>query len=550
MAPTSQSLLAGFTFLAMGLFADCVGQVTIDRAGLRAAHQKSLDEHPKAVREVRFGSTVAEQPLRGLLVALPGEIAPELRPRILVVAGLHPDHQVGIAVASRLAPALLLSATTDASLAATLSRVSVEMVPAIAIDQIDGVASKPLREHRRNLRPVDDDRDGFLDEDGPEDLNGDGVISWMRVRSARGQHRTSPEDPRLIVPADKAKGEATEWLLLEEGVDSDGDGEVNEDAPGGVDFDRNFPHGWREHDPAAGAFPLSEKEVRSLADHVLATRSLAAVIVLGRRDNVGRTPEAGKAQPAGAPNGPHGDDRAFLDRISGKLRGHLGITAGDDDPIDGGFHHWTYAQLGIPSFAMRTFWRKDPDPLPELPSGKKPESEEARWLSFSDRELGGRGFLEWKKHNHPEFGEVEIGGFVPLSRINPPEAMLTDLVERQVRCVAEVAAALPMLEWADVSVRRITDEVHEIRATLTNKGGMPAPNTMERVTKSTLPIRAHLDAKEADILDGKNPQTAETLQAHGGTATFTWLLRRDAGGTVRLRALCERYGQPEVTINL
>ena len=32
---------------------------------------------------------------------------------------------------------------------------------------------------RQNIRPFDNDRDGYFDEDGPEDLNGDGERTFM-----------------------------------------------------------------------------------------------------------------------------------------------------------------------------------------------------------------------------------------------------------------------------------------------------------------------------------------------------------------------------------
>ena len=50
-----------------------------------------------------------------------------------------------------------------------------------------------------NSRPRDEDGDGRLDEDPPEDIDGDGHIVQMRVRGARGNFKISPRDPRLMV---------------------------------------------------------------------------------------------------------------------------------------------------------------------------------------------------------------------------------------------------------------------------------------------------------------------------------------------------------------
>ena len=44
-----------------------------------------------------------------------------------------------------------------------------------------------------------------------------------------------------------------------EGIDNDGDGQVNEDPPGGYDMNRNWPADWQPDHVQAGAgdFPLS-----------------------------------------------------------------------------------------------------------------------------------------------------------------------------------------------------------------------------------------------------------------------------------------------------
>ena len=87
--------------------------------------------------------------------------------------------------------------------------------------------------------PKDDDRDGLVDEDGPDDLDGDGNICTMRRKDPFGQYKTDPEDPRLMVRV--KPGEKGEWTLLgEEGIDNDGDGKVNEDGEGYVDGNRNW----------------------------------------------------------------------------------------------------------------------------------------------------------------------------------------------------------------------------------------------------------------------------------------------------------------------
>src|ERR1700709_911284 len=69
---------------------------------------------------------------------------------------------------------------------------------------------------RTVMVPRDDDRDGKVDEDGPDDLDGDGFITTMRKKVPLGQgtHRLDPKDPRLLVAVQP--GELGDYLLLGE----------------------------------------------------------------------------------------------------------------------------------------------------------------------------------------------------------------------------------------------------------------------------------------------------------------------------------------------
>lgn len=102
---------------------------------------------------------------------------------------------------------------SSATKTAWLGDVVIYVVPVINVDGRHLSLQPPYPNFRRNLRPVDDDGDGRIDEDGPADLNGDGRISRMPTAG------DSPFEAR----------------------DADGDGRCGEDPPGGVDLNRNFP---------------------------------------------------------------------------------------------------------------------------------------------------------------------------------------------------------------------------------------------------------------------------------------------------------------------
>ena len=109
----------------------------------------------------------------------------------------------------------------------------------------------------RSVRiPLDDDKDGLIDEDPPEDLDGDGSITTMRKKDLFGEYKTDPEDARLMVRV--KPGETGEWTTLGgEGTDNDGDGLINEDAEGYVDGNRQWGFDWRRitSSAARGSIP-------------------------------------------------------------------------------------------------------------------------------------------------------------------------------------------------------------------------------------------------------------------------------------------------------
>ena len=152
-----------------------------------------------------------------------------------------------------------------------------------------------LRTGRRTtFTPYDDDNDGRIDEDGPEDLNKDGLITMMRVKDPDGPYTVLADDSRVMKRAEPQKGEAGGWSIYWEGIDNDGDGFYNEDGAGGADLDRNFQHQYPYFAPDAGRHMVSESETRALLDFAIKHRNIAGVLTFGASDNLVSAP-AGRA---------------------------------------------------------------------------------------------------------------------------------------------------------------------------------------------------------------------------------------------------------------
>ncbi len=289
----------------MKLAARVIALATIGPVGLLQAQSASYLDFNGLTSELRslvsgsdlahmrsLGKSVEGRDLWLIEIANPAGAPLDTRPALLVVGNLSGDHLVGSALALATVRYLLSPGSDDSSLAAVLQQRVVYVVPRLNPDGAEAMFRGVKDVQRRNARPFDDDNDGRIDEDPPEDLNGDGLITVMRKLDPSGAYMIHPEDPRLMKKADPAQGEAGAYKLYIEGRDSDGDGYLNEDGPGGVDLDRNFQHAYPYWERDAGPYMVSEPESRALMDFVIAHRNIGAILTFGHSDNLVTAPDA------------------------------------------------------------------------------------------------------------------------------------------------------------------------------------------------------------------------------------------------------------------
>ncbi len=213
------------------------------------------------------------------------------RPGILVVGNLEGDHLVGSQLALEAIRYLVMHAQEEAVQAALTDHVFY-FFPRLNPDGAEAMFARVKWDRKTNTRPFDDDHDRRVDEDGPEDLNGDGYVTVMRAPDPSGAYMIDPENDRLMKTADPTKGETGAYTLYWEGTDEDGDGFINEDGSGGVDLNRNFQHAYPYWQPDAGPHMVSEVESRALMDFTLSHRNIGAILTFGESDNLVVPPDA------------------------------------------------------------------------------------------------------------------------------------------------------------------------------------------------------------------------------------------------------------------
>ncbi len=397
------------------------------------------------------------------------------KPGIWIDGGTHGNEFTGTEVCLYTIDKLVSGYGADAELTRLIDANTFYICPVVNPDGVFNSADKGISQ-RGNSMLRDDDGDGKVNEDGPDDLDGDGAIVQFRYRDDKGAFVVSDADPRLMVRV--GPNETTtkpRYTVVPEDRDNDGDGKRGEDGESGIDVNRNFPEGWYRDDQeqgGTGAYPSSSPEARAIleffTDHtnILLVQSFHTSggftyrpmarwpdsrmdardvstydRVMGKRylELIGEPVPASwlerrTAAPAGAEERgdlageTQGQGRGGIQRAA--QPGQAQTPSGQAGAPPRGFRHpysddrrapygygvfldWAYAQFGSWSMSTELWnWQRDTKGL----AGYAGEADRAKWelayLAHQEKALGSRAFKPWKPFKHPELGAGELGGWI------------------------------------------------------------------------------------------------------------------------------------------
>lgn len=572
------------------------------------------------------------------------------KPAIFVMANPEGLHPLASHAALKLANDLLKN---EAAMAFTWY-----VLPVLNPDAHERYFQPVKWENPRNAMKVNDDQDDAVDEDGPNDLNGDGFITQMRVKDPQGIWIIDETDNRLMRRADASKGEKGIYKLYLEGIDNDGDGAYNEDPPGGVNTGINFPHLFRSFSSTAGAWPGSTPEVYGMMRFIFDRPEIAATFTFGSTNFCLIPPEGGRrgsvdfnkitipdymvemvgaekgrtytmdeiivmAQPLAPPGieltpsivasflglgavvNPLPEDLTWYKHLSEQYLDYLKKSGFNTERLepekakDGSFELWSYYHLGVPTFSFNFFTPPKPKEDKKEGSGISPEQLEnmstedfinlgeekialflkeqnapeqfgatrviemvksgqtnpkqiagmlksipkpvkaseadpalKALLAYSDKELGGKGFVNWKSYTHPTLGEVEIGGAVPFVASTPPFAQADSLIQAQLPWIFTLAEKLPRLKILDYKVKNMGAGVYGLEIWVENPYYLPYPTAMGKRNSQPAPAVLIL---EADGLEFLNGYRRTPIRAVDGLSSvkLSFLLKLQKGNTLK-----------------
>jgi hypothetical protein len=348
---------------------------------------------------------------------------------------------------------------------------------------------------RSGLRPTDNDGDGLFDEDGPDDLNGDGVIGYMRkYLPGEGDYRLDPDDRNVLVRV--PPGKKGDWILLgEEGIDNDGDGLINEDGPGGYDMNRNWPAGWMPNFIQFGAAwpPASPgKDDRGLHPRASQHRG-GAVLPQQRRDDPARAGLRGLRRVSGA------DDARLRPRSARPARNAPLLPVHGDlarpHTVYGGFVTWTHAGAGILSFTNEMWNGGHFQKQDGAPTGDERPLLQRCWATAPP-------FTPFK---HPFYGDIEIGGDKKMTGRVPPSFMIEEMLHRNAAFCWFHAGSMPKVAITKSEATKIAPGVWALTVTLANEGLIPTRTALASQKREGRPDLLNVTGEGLTVVSAAYP---------------------------------------------
>jgi len=478
-----------------------------DVAELQADMRTLEKAYPKFLKYVSLGKSYGGRDLALMIVNNPDTGPDTSKPAMYIEANIHGNEIQGGEVCIYTIWYLMEHYGEIDAVTRLVDERAFYIVPTINPDGRDFFMRGPGGNARTGHMPVDDDNDFQFDEDGPADLNGNGVIEQIRKYvPGQGTHRKSTADARILEPV--RPGETGDYVLLgQEGVDHDGDGRVGEDGPGSYDPNRNYPADWQPNYVQGGAmdYPFQLPESKAVNDFLLAHPNVAGLQTYHNSGGmILRSPGAeqtGEYPPADVrvydTIGRHGERMLpfyrYLVIWSGLYTVHGGVT------------DWSNDTLGIVSFSNELWnggqYFNSPDLKEQQRDPESPIAPRVANFFFNDYLEFGDQLTEWKPFTHPQYGEVEIGGAFrkTFGRV-PPRFMNEELCHRNMAFTLFQAEEMPRMSIGDTKVERLADGVFRVWVDLVND--RVAPTILAKAAQNNVvpPDLLTLDGKNVEVL--------------------------------------------------
>lgn len=495
-----------------------------------------------------------------VFLAKAGKGDEELTPGLFFLSGIDGKHPAGTMAVLSLAEKVLSEG------ADLLDQYYFYFLPVLSPDAYSQYHADLQFERTGNGRETDIDRDGRISEDPFEDLNGDGLITQVRIEDPTGSWVVHERDSRILLPIKERKSNQLIYRLITEGIDNDKDGQFNEDGPGGVNLNMNFSFDYPAFKPGAGEHAISEKENRALAEFLFEHWNIYAVFTFALENNLSHPINFDRQKVSRRIiTGPLERDAGTFQKVSNVFDDNWAIK---DAPVmgqgPGSFSSWAYFHYCRFSFVSPAWWA--PLVVSEENAEQNESDEELKSTSISEKELKENYdlryvqwaetaglqdfFVDWEEIEHPDFPtrKAEVGGFKPFVRNNPPAIFLEESVDNYFSFIREFCSKMPSLEFADFQIEKLENRVFRISGRVINSSIFPTSTHLGDRTRWVRDIRNRILLNDdQELLVGHHSTFHKSLDA-GEYFEFSWLV--SGGGKVTLDVGSPMTGMREKNIEL
>ncbi|HHY68898.1 MAG TPA: M14 family metallopeptidase [Bacillota bacterium] len=543
-----------------------------------------ISEHPNLCNLETVGKSFQGRDIWMLEVTNKETGSAKDKPGVYLDGNIHAGEVAGCETVLWIIDHLLNSYGNDNAITYLLDTQAFFFIPRIAADGAEYYLSTPhtVRSSLREWPEDYDEKPGLY----PEDIDGNGKILTMRVRDPNGAWKISSKDPRLMIrrePNDLPLDGVSYYNVYREGLIREYDKDLPvKDAPPkyGLDFNRNFPTNWavKTRQPGSGDYPFSEPELKAIADFFVSHPNIVLSMSYHTTGGYILRPFCTQRDSAMDPK----DLQVYctIGQIGEEITGYPcksifeWFTQDQTRPSVGSALEWFYETLGILSFATELWDMNGRAGLPKRPSHqylsmshKQLEEEGLALLRWNDEVMGGQLFVNWQKFDHPQLGEVEIGGWEPkFGRQNPPISLLEEECRKNGLFALEMAKSAPRIGIDKVNVECTEGDLHKIEVVVTNEGYLPTHGTFNALKMNAVrPVKVKIDPvvnpaqREngqggIEIVSGKAEQDLGHLDGYlagnDRKKKASWMVRGRPGSTVNIIVTSGRAGSATTTIEL
>jgi hypothetical protein len=183
--------------------------------------------------------------------------------------------------------------------------------------------------------------------------------------------------------------------------------------------------------------------------------------------------------------------------------------------------------------------------------GEAESSEEVNRLAWLEAHGASERFKPWTAFEHPELGAVEIGGWRPYARIDPPPAEAPQIAQAELDFLVSLGGVLPRLKLVDAHAKALADGLIEVTAALENEALLPVRSAAAERADTVRPARVELVVPEgATLIAGSRDTLVGTLRGAGGRRELRWLVAGERIGSVGIVLDTDGAGTAQLTLEV